>query len=118
VFQNMVAWLKLSSLLELYLKCTDSLQTPCWHFTIRLNKCIIIVLRTSVRKVSYDVTLSVWVCHVHGSCLVGTEIHERLYCSLEPWPSPEVYIKVNLQGDMTDCTECALNEMMSSFGTF
>jgi len=33
----MVAWLKLSSLLELYLKYTDSIQTTCWHFTIRFN---------------------------------------------------------------------------------
>ena len=38
VFQYMVAWLKLSSLLELYLKHTNSMQAPCRQFTIRFNK--------------------------------------------------------------------------------
>jgi hypothetical protein len=59
----------------------------------------------------------VYMCHVLGSCLIGTEVNGRLYCSLEPWHPPEVYIKVFLQDDMPDCTVCAVNEIMSSFGT-
>ena len=73
----------------------------------------ITALCTSVRKISYDVTVPVWVCHELGSYLVGTEVHGKLYCSLGPWQPPEVYIKAILQDDMPDCTVCALNEMMS-----
>ena len=62
----------------------------------------ITALCTSVRKISYDVTVPVWVCHELGSCLVSTEVHGRLYCSLGPWQPPEVYIKVILQYDMPD----------------
>ena len=62
--------------------------------------------------------MSAWVSHVHGSCLVGTEVHDRLYCSLEPWHSPEVYIKAILQDDLPDFTAGAPNEMISKFVTF
>jgi hypothetical protein len=55
---------------------------------------------------------------VLGSYLVGTEVHGRLYCSLEPQHSPEVYVKAILQDDTPDCTACTLNVMMSSFGIF
>ena len=41
-------------------------------------------------------------CHVRGSCLVGTEVDGRLYCSLETWHPPEVYIIVVLQDDMPE----------------
>ena len=83
-----------------------------FYYTLK-QKFIITALCTSVRKTGNDVTVSVWMCHVLGSCLVSTEVHGRLYCSLEPRHSPEVYIKAILQDDMPDCTVCALNEMMS-----
>jgi hypothetical protein len=79
---------------------------------------IVIVLCISIKKLSYDVTVSVYMCHVLGLVLVGTEVNGRLCCSLEPWHPPEVYIKIILQDDMPDCTVCALNKMKSSFGTF
>ena len=62
--------------------------------------------------------MCVYVCHVLGSCLVGTEFHGNFYSSLETWHPPEVYVKVIQQYDVPECTVCALNEMMSSFGTF
>ena len=52
-------------------------------------------------------------CNVLGSYLVGTEVHGKPYRSLEPWHSPELYIKAILQDDMPDFTAGALNEMMS-----
>jgi hypothetical protein len=79
---------------------------------------IIIVLCVSIKKLSYDVIVSVYMCHVLGSCLVGTEVYGRLCCSLEPWHPLEVYIIVILQDNMPDCTVSALNKMKSSFGTF